>query len=696
MKLLRWLPAVLIPAAIAGLLLPALFPSPVPIGGTPSFAPSSIGPDATASASPLPPTPVPTPAPEHASYVGPSYDTNFVTEPTAHEAQSKLWFHDGSWWGMLISEATIQFHIHELDWDTQRWVDTGVPVDERAFAHSDVLSDGDRLYVASAGTRTSDTHSARVIRFSYDATARRYVLDADFPVRVTSAGVSTMMIEKAQDGELWLAYISGQRVHISRSTSEGLTWSVPAVPAVDKLRVAADTAALVRAGDAMVVVWTTLADDVLYAATHRDGEPDDAWSVESTPVQGLSYGDDHLSVRALSESAGGAIFAAVRTSLDRVPNRNQESPQVVVLRLESDGTWTEYLFGRVRDGHQNPVLMLDEPSARILVFAQASGSIYFKVGSLEEPGFPSGLGTRLIEPGDTAQVVQPSAAPTPGVTPAPSATAEPVIPTVTNVTSTKQGTEQLTELVLLGADDVTGRYAHGAIRLEGGRAPPDSQAHLVPAPPELAGGLPPGAFTYLFRDSFAPYEAGPAVGTGWSTRDIDPAVETLSVVEATAGDPALLLTPTSLGNGPRACKSFGSVTSGVITVEATVQVRGIPDSDATITTLRAPLGEAASVRFGEPGTFRYFDGGARITSGVAFQPGLWYRSILTLDFVSQSYDWQIGVLGSDQPLLAVSDLPLRVEADVVDEVCVQSSNQLPGGGVQMLVDDVSVQLGPGG
>jgi hypothetical protein len=204
----------------------------------------------------------------------------------------------------------------------------------------------------------------------------------------------------------------------------------------------------------------------------------------------------------------------------------------------------------------------------------------------------------------------------------------------------------------------------------------------------------PGTTTYLFRDSFTPFGPGPASATGWTTRD-EPPDEVLRVAEPSADDPSLRLAPNALGDGPRACKEFAPSSGGILILDAAVQIRGVLSSDATISTFRSDAGEVASVRFGEPGVFRYFVGNERVNSPVAYQPGAWYRSVLVLDFSTQTYDWTISPLGGD-PVLAVADLPLRAPAETVLEVCAQSGDQLLGGAVEMFVDDISVARGPGG
>src|SRR6266705_778200 len=73
------------------------------------------------------------------------------SRPTGEKPESKLWFNDGVWWGILWSgdATTGAYHIYYLDGVTQDWVDTGTVVDARLKSRADAAWDGTHLYVAS-------------------------------------------------------------------------------------------------------------------------------------------------------------------------------------------------------------------------------------------------------------------------------------------------------------------------------------------------------------------------------------------------------------------------------------------------------------------------------------------------------------------------------------------------------------------
>lgn len=692
MRTVRWLPLALIAVALVVVIVldPDFIGEPGPGDGR-SAPPADESQTAIATPGASSGPGVAPPSPAWQSYVGPTYDTNLIPEPTAQVNQHKVWFNDGSWWAVMAVEGTGQFQIHELDWETQRWVDTGVLVDERPFVTLDAVWDGSALHVAGGGRRNSEHHALRITRFSYDPDARRYVLDADYPVRITELGTESASLARTAAGELWLAFIVDLRVHVSHGDPSG-AWSQPIILPVEEATADADRTLVVGRGDDTVVIWTNVDEDELHAAVHAGGAVDEGWSVTSTPVDGLQYGVDRLSAAATD----GEVILAVETSLDRVPNRNEEAAQVVVVRLGSDGTSSQSLFGTVREGHQNPLVLLDARRGTVSVVAEAEQRLYLKWSSLTNISFPGGVGAQVA---GAAEEDDPEASPTPSEaveSPTPSGSPAVELPDrgLTYPSSTGQDLGALSEVVVLVSDAFSSRYEHIVISPADGRLPPaDAEAHTVPAPPELAGGLPPGASAYLVRETFSRFSPGSAVGTGWTTRETEEAPELITIIEPTPADPSLQVATTPEGSGARACRGFAATSTGVVTVSVSVQLLGDPDSDASITVLRAPDGSgAAAVRFGSTGTFRYFVGDVRVRSQVPYQAGVWYTSVISVDLDAQTYDWRIGPLGSATALLDIRDVRLRLPTDALSELCVQAAD---GGGSRLLLDDVEVRRGPG-
>ena len=59
-------------------------------------------------------------------FEGPSFPVA-VTTPTESKPESKLWFHDGFWWGCLWSANA--YRIHRINFFNHAWVDTGAVIE---------------------------------------------------------------------------------------------------------------------------------------------------------------------------------------------------------------------------------------------------------------------------------------------------------------------------------------------------------------------------------------------------------------------------------------------------------------------------------------------------------------------------------------------------------------------------------------
>src|SRR5690606_25870175 len=141
-------------------------------------------------------------------------ETEQLDEPTGKEAQSKVWWNDGYWWAVMFNNSTLTHHIYQLDAVNQEWHDTGVEVDNRPDTASDVLWDGNQLYIAShikvdnANFNNNPDNSARLYRFSYDSNTDTYDLDDEFPVDIARYQVESLVLDKDSTGRLWITFVA--------------------------------------------------------------------------------------------------------------------------------------------------------------------------------------------------------------------------------------------------------------------------------------------------------------------------------------------------------------------------------------------------------------------------------------------------------------------------------------------------------
>jgi hypothetical protein len=395
--------------------------------------------------------------------------------PTGEKPQSKLWFNGGRWWASML-HSDSKYYIFYLDLNTQTWIKTNTPLDDRIATQADCLWDGTHLYVASGagGTPGGVDLPARLYRYSYNPAnppETAYTLDVGFPVTIRNGGAETIVIDKDSTGQLWITYTQGNRVWINRSLGADNLWNPNTSPAqtapfsppnasgeTDSAMVASDDiSSLVAFNGKIGVIWSkqtpaTDDNDTFYFAYHNDSDPDSTWQT------GIAYrqpdiSDDHINLKSVQTDGDGNLFVAVKTS---VQTDGANDPRILVLRRNPAGSWSAAVFINQRENnvvmhHTRPILMIDSVNHRLYVFATdntTGGPIVYKQSSnysTDPLTFPPGRGTDFISIAS--------------------------ISTLNNPTSTKQtinGVNGINSIVVLASGDTgaTGRYyAHNALPL---------------------------------------------------------------------------------------------------------------------------------------------------------------------------------------------------------------------------------------
>ncbi|MGH2569676.1 MAG: hypothetical protein ACRDGR_00530, partial [bacterium] len=370
------------------------------------------------------------------------------SEPTEAKPESKLWHHDGSWWGILWDPIVRSFRIHRFDAESGDWTSVGPDVDLRGKSSADVLWDGTALHVSS---RAKETHGggndvAAFRRFHYDATSRGFILDAGFPVGIPgTTKTPALTITKDSLGELWAAWTVGGRVLINRSSDGGLTWGTEfALPTQGHVGIAEDIASIIAMGnDHVGVLWGNQIDEKYYFSAHRDGDADMSWQPREEALADGAYAnvaDDHIS---LAVAPDGSLVAALKTGSGGAAN-----PLVVVVRRDAaTGSWSRHVWGLVADDHTRPIVVVDPEANRAHVFARSivNNGIFHKSADLDRLRFSAGVGTPFIQ-----------------------SIAEPQL---NNPTSTKQSVDSRSGLLVLAGDKTSRFYFHGLMDLEGSGGP---------------------------------------------------------------------------------------------------------------------------------------------------------------------------------------------------------------------------------
>jgi hypothetical protein len=380
------------------------------------------------------------------------FGTTVSSEPTYGKPQSKLWWHDNLWWGILWNPSANRFEIYRFDIASQSWISTNTAVDTRSGSKADALWDGQRLYVVShayttAPAPTTAASSARLYRYSYNSATKIYSLDAGFPVNVNSSKSETLTLDKDSTGKLWVTWVENQKVMINRSLGNDLTWGTPFILPVqgnDTQTGAADpddiSTLVAFGGNKIGVMWSNQADSTNYFAVHVDGDADETWQPREVAISGEGLGrvsEDYLNVIA-SRDGSGNLYAAALTNLS-----GSKATSIFILKRSAAGVWTRHSFATTNLNHSRPIVVLNDENQRLYVFARSTdtgpGIVYLKSASLSDLIFPVGLGTPIIQSATDLDV--------------------------TNPTSTKQVVTRTSGILVLAADKTSRYYLHNYIDL---------------------------------------------------------------------------------------------------------------------------------------------------------------------------------------------------------------------------------------
>lgn len=355
-------------------------------------------------------------------------ETDFAA--TRDKAQSKLWFHDGSWWATMVNPYYAEVHIFELR--NGAWEDTGTFVDGRATSNADVVWTGTRLYVAS---RTS-TGELLMQRYTYGPDRTWTAIDPAAQ-RIAAGGGQSLTIAVDSQDRVWATWVIQGRVWIASTRPGGDTWSTPVNPAGGDGAHDDDAAAITRINGGIGVLWSNQETQSFQWISRADSDPVGQWSETETIVQGANLADGHINF-ALSPT--GDLYAAVKTSLgdDGEP---LESPLIEVLHRDLDGMWTKNTAATVSNQMTRAQLVVTADGRKLVLVAsspQAGGALYYKISDTADVQFAPGKGT-LLAAWEGA--------------------------TINDATTTAAPIDPAVPFVVLASDSTVGRYYHAELRL---------------------------------------------------------------------------------------------------------------------------------------------------------------------------------------------------------------------------------------
>ncbi|MEA2134479.1 MAG: large repetitive protein [Solirubrobacteraceae bacterium] len=389
-----------------------------------------------------------------------------TSAPSGMKPQSKLWFADGIWWGVMFDNLTQRFEIYRRNAATEQWSSTGTVVDGRRNLWADAKWNGTHLFVVTHGASwTSTLDGIRIARYSYDSPSKSWSMDSGFPLldvgttpgHTAPTGTEAAVIDQDTAGRIWLTWTRDLKTWVTHSTTDTSTFITPfVVPVPNADNVTADDIATLVAYDGRIgVLWSNESVWCMCFAIHNDGDPDGTWT--SKPMVGPAtnpadknqeLADDHMNLKAPNDGSG-YVYASSKTSLDGM------NDPLLWFNVFDGSNWTHYTYATVADQTTRAQIALDLQHRQVYMFGSSpccnGGVEYYKQSSLVpgRVGFPTGLGTPFISSATHAHV--------------------------NNVSTTKQGVDDTMNLVAIAGDDTTKTYVHSTIDLsKADTTPPDT------------------------------------------------------------------------------------------------------------------------------------------------------------------------------------------------------------------------------
>ena len=395
-------------------------------------------------------TAVPPVAPK--SYEGPTYTSQIARPPTVEGNQSKLWFHAGAWWALMVEPTGRVVRVFQLLPD-HTWRPTAAVVNADAFDAGDAVTDGANVHVVTRRSNGWLTY----VRLTFDPAAGDYT--AGPSVLVTDKGLRAPGdIAKDTTGRLWISLDTAAGLNVTTSGDGGQTWSDANTLAGISSSSNAESAAMIAYDDKVGVLWSDPLSGSFQFAWHQDGADPFTWTRE-TARSGTRLGA-HTSLKRV-DGENGDILAAAVTLVPPDVGAAPETLMIEVLVRTPDGRWTSTPVSTVADQLDEPALLVDATTRTLRLFAAQDDDIVVKEASVEDFRFEPGPG-RVFLQGEVGRLFSPSVS--------------------------KDPVTARTGMVVLASDQGALTYRHAEAPVLATEPVLDSGDTTAPAPPPIVRG----------------------------------------------------------------------------------------------------------------------------------------------------------------------------------------------------------------
>ncbi len=271
-----------------------------------------------------------------------------ITTNTGEKPQSKIWFHDDTWWAVLPNtKGTKLWKLVDTTWVNVLHISdsTNTRADIRAIGNLTQIL----LYQGI---------NSQLVSVEYDEQNKRYQFwsKRPYPVNIPlDKSGETATIDVDSSGRIWLASDNETEIHVRWSDSPYVDWSEPITIATG---ISADDICAIKAfpDGSIGVLWSNQITKRFGFRLHIHNTNPYNWSADEIPALGsaVSWGrgmaDDHLNIAVASD---GTLYAAVKTSYD-----TENYPLMALLVRRPTGSWDKLY--NVDDEGSRGIILLNE------------------------------------------------------------------------------------------------------------------------------------------------------------------------------------------------------------------------------------------------------------------------------------------------------------------------------------------------
>lgn len=303
-------------------------------------------------------------------------DTNIVNTKKGLEKpnQTKIFYHDGTWWMMGIKRSTNKWNLwrHDglLDWSTNYEFSVSSKMNPDVY----IDNASNTLYVFFSGNSSSSLWT-----MSYTVLTRTWSKLSESAVpEVTTRGDNPASFTVAKNGDFWAFMAADTQLIGVHSTDQGATWS-SAITILDTLFSAGGLTDAIGFTDDNGVDYLGLALAENSATSskfgffiHNDDSAETSWVDESANVGplGSERADDHV---ALAVDTSGNVYMVTKTTGGGIG-----SPENVLYKRHADSTWSSFTLIDGTDWTR-PAVVIDAQNDTLYVFGTRESASLGKI-----------------------------------------------------------------------------------------------------------------------------------------------------------------------------------------------------------------------------------------------------------------------------------------------------------------------------